>query len=638
MVLWTAVLWGRPAGAITQPPHDEALHGIVCSDCHVPYAGVNDPAVSSGTADAGFGAISLTDTTKSWTPSEWVDGVVTFLSGANEGEFRTIESNTENTITWALPLPASLAVGDGYRIGKTTYEDIETRCKSCHNPTGSASSMPNVGLHVVRGGTVVGCGKCHDPHNVDPNSGQGQDLIRVDVRWPTANNPTQYPAASNPFITGTPSFQGICETCHTMTAYHRNRAEGDHSHNAATPCTSCHRHEKGFQGGDCVSCHGTAQDNGDGVPVGGRRAVVGEFPLGDAHAHYGAELDNASCAICHSQSTHMDGYVDLIDPDDENTTYRFVSWADLADDPDVSNFCMGCHDEDGASRLTTPFDPFGNGNVPPDVAERFKGTLQWEEQYGDACFGTEGTGRRVNAHHDVSSADQTWSSAKVECLNCHGAHAASGSQPIADPFNPTTPWAGTLNEFCLSCHDGGNGPTDPDFPPGVTGPSVALRGLDTCAYKGVPWYVDYTWTFSAHGPDSKRGWDGYSGAPAHDLDCTVCHDAHGSYTASNPSGNPYMIRDQVNGTPFEDDGTRTGGFFGPPWDTFGTMRDVVVTVSGQNVGWGASNGLCSTCHAGWESAYSWHSYCDACQTCHGHGQAWGNGDLGPSPDDSTPCP
>jgi hypothetical protein len=150
----------------------------------------------------------------------------------------------------------------------------------------------------------------------------------------------------------------------------------------------------------------------------------------------------------------------------------------------------------------------------------------------------------------------------------------------------------------------------------------------------APWWVDYTWNHSVHGPDSKRYWEGYPNLPGSDavLDCTVCHDPHGSYTATNPMGNPYMIRDFVDGSSFIDDGNR------PTPSTWiavpGDAREVVVPVSGTNV---ALENLCSVCHATWESAYSWHSYCNSCITCHGHGQSWNDYDWGPGNDDHTNC-
>jgi hypothetical protein len=40
----------------------------------------------------------------------------------------------------------------------------------------------------------------------------------------------------------------------------------------------------------------------------------------------------------------------------------------------------------------------------------------------------------------------------------------------------------------------------------------------------------------------------------------------------------------VDGTPYIDDGSRTGGFNGPPWNTSGVIRnDVQVTISGITV-------------------------------------------------------
>jgi hypothetical protein len=329
--------------------------------------------------------------------------------------------------------------------------------------------------------------------------------------------------------------------------------------------------------------------------------------------------------------------VELLDPDTA-AVYRFVQPEDLAGDPDVSSFCAACHDADGAQRLPSPADPFADGQPPPDVAAKFQGTLQWLEEYGDICVGTEGTLRAVNSHHDVSDSDQAFSGAKLECLHCHGAHTSSSTQPLVDPYQPTTPWAGTDNDFCLSCHGGGAGPADPQFPPGVSGPTVPLRGIDSCDYQDPMWYVDYRWTHSAHGPNSKRGWLGYSGGPAYDLDCMVCHDPHGSWTPVNPAGNPYLIRDFVDGTGYVDDGTRLGGFNGPPWNTFGTARPVEVGISGLTVDWGGAAGLCNVCHGDWLNAQNFfHESCTACQVCHAHGAAWNEADWEDF-DDDTPCP
>lgn len=539
----------------------------------------------------------------------------------------------------------------------------EALCQVCHNPTGQAAALSDVAMHTVNGGaTVVDCGSCHDVHfaqtTTDTHAGgttaPNIRLVRGDTGAyvPGALEPAIFQASPEhlAFAQGNAPYNGICQSCHTATAHHRNDASSDHTHGIGAACTNCHEHRTGFAA-SCVGCHGVEQDDGNGIPVGGRRAVMAEFPVGTAHAHMrGSTPAGDDCLVCHSMATHKDGVVDLLNPD-TGELLSFVTTDDLTSDPDLSDFCAACHDSDGAARLATPLDPFGGGNAPPEVASRFGGTLQWNELYGDECFGGEGTGRPGNSHHDISDADQAYSGARIECTSCHGAHAASAEVPLADPQAPTVPWTGTVSSHCLACHEGGAGPLDPGAPPGVVFPTVgvdpagqlctsgptctpqsALRPIDSCDYTFGPWYSDYTWTHDAHGIDSKRGWNGYSGAPGAVLDCTVCHDPHGSTTAQNLPGNPYMIRDTVDGTPFIDDGVRQGKqWLGPPWTTTGVVRDVRLTVtpagSWNTVNWGSSTGLCSTCHQSWEAAYSWHSFCGGCQTCHGHGQAFGATDF-----------
>jgi len=512
-----------------------------------------------------------------------------------------------------------------------------------------------------------------------------------------------------------------CSACHDIDRMRNQDGTIALDLDTTTVCLTCHTdtspslaelkagwYDPNFTLG-CLSCHAVLQDNGDGIPAAGRRAVAGEFPPNNGHAHYGAQLDDAACLVCHDQTTHTDGYVDLLDPDG-GPGFRFVTPADLAGDPDLSDFCMACHDSDGATRLALPFDPFGNGNRPPDVRTLFSGTLQWYEWYGDFCFGYEGTKRPGNSHHDVSDADQAFSGAKIECLDCHGVHTAAAGQPVVDPFATTTPWQGSVNAFCLQCHAGGT-PNDPGWPTGVWGPGYyrshppgepcdsdgdgvvdsgyvwdcgdrciveadarsvigdsscndgysnfdlrcdafqndggdcgpeplldgysLLNGIDSCGfYSQAPWHNDITWTHSAHGGDSKRGWAGYvqnPPAPAYELDCIACHDPHGSATAANPAGNPYMIRDYVDGTVFIDDGSRPGNHYQQP----GTAGEVVIPVTADGPVMAA---LCEKCHADWQNAYDWHSFCTACISCHAHGGAFGGNDWGDAPNDVQWCP
>lgn len=303
--------------AANQPPHDEAS-GTTCADCHIPYAGLNDPATSQGSANTGSNTTQLIDTTKSWTTNVWVDGIITFTSGVNQGQYRTITENTADTIVWADPLGNTLSDGDTYRLGKTTNEDVENKCKSCHNPTGRASSMPDVGMHIVNAGTTtVSCGKCHDPHNITTNSGQGNALIREAVRWPSSMAPTVFPSGgSSPLISGSPNYNGICETCHTDTAYHRNNASGDHEHNSATNCTeTCHLHEKGFIA-SCDSCHDAPPATGAHLRhFAGSIQQVGWGDVGITQDHASAPTTDYifGCGNCHplDPAQHQNGTVNV---------------------------------------------------------------------------------------------------------------------------------------------------------------------------------------------------------------------------------------------------------------------------------------------------------------------------------------
>ena len=515
-------------------------------------------------------------------------------------------------------------------VGPGDWDSLNA-CSACHNVHGAAGIEGSTNEAMIRDGTLAGRPGGYGFSYVVEDTGAGG-----------------YPMVTSTGATASNSVGSIFRYNTEI----NSMCGGSSCHDNPAPPTGSSYNATGYSWGTyleyyrpwqnrvgCTTCHDKAADNGDGVPPGGRRAVIGEFPAGDAHAHYGAQVDDDDCLVCHSVATHTDGHVELVDPDD-GSIYRFVQPADLTSDPDLSDFCAGCHDADGATNLPAPLDPFGGGNVPPDVASKFLGTLQWYEEYEDTCFpGPYGTQRAVNSHHDISDADQSFSGAGIECLACHGAHTSSASQPINNPFSTLVPWSSDDNSFCLACHAGGAGPTDPGLPPGVTGPTIATRGIDSCNYQEANWNVYYDWTHSAHGLTSKRGWNGYSGGPDYVLACMDCHDPHGSYTPTNTAGNPYLIRDVVDGTAYIDDGCRYTSYTGPPWNTYGTARAVVVDIGPSDVGWGGSDGLCAVCHVEWLNTFGsdwFHDLCYSCQTCHGHGRSWGEHDF-QDDDDNEPC-
>jgi cysteine-rich repeat protein len=419
--------------------------------------------------------------------------------------------------------------------------------------------------------------------------------------------------------------------------------------------------------GDCLPCHTTVRVDLDGVPPNGRRAVGLELPQGTVHGHLSQDPPSSQdCLVCHATTNHQTGTVELLDPDDGQVV-SFVNASELSSDPDLSTFCMHCHDADGARRLSRPFDPFGTGLAPTDVATKFSGTLRWLEWYGGSeYFNGEGTWRVVNSHHDISDADQAENGSKLECLSCHSAHGPSDKQSLVDPYSPLAPWSKSENEFCLACHAGGATQADSGMPSSVSRPTVtvdvngvpcvpdgascstvvpALRPLDTCDYQTLPWYVSYRWQTSAHGLGSKRGWlPYYSGAPSYELPCRACHDPHGSATANNPKGNPYAIRDWVDGTSYVDDGSLRGSWLGPAWTTYGTAREVVIKVEEGEPPppWGKGYSkvdlepLCGTCHSQIDP-FHFHDV-GPCLSCHGHGQPADSYDFGwPIYSGCAPC-
>jgi predicted CXXCH cytochrome family protein len=501
-------------------------------------------------------------------------------------------------------------------------------CNSCHDAQGSLVSLA-MGQDFITGGDCTSCHTSTWEATHTPNVPSHGSLVQVATSsCASCHDDTLVSAATN-------THNG-CSSCHAADGSPRSLAIGKFLF-VGGDCTSCHAVTWDRDHAiSCLSCHDQIQDNLDGIPAAGRRAVGTEFPSGTTHAHLASqtEITNADCLVCHHLANHTDSWVKLLDADSGNL-YAFQQAADLSADPDLSTFCLSCHDQDGAVRLAEPSDPFGNGNPPPDTASRFLGTLEWQELHGDMCFGSEGSLRYVNSHHDLSNADQANSGAKLECLNCHSAHSAADTQILADPFNPLTPWTGGLNGFCLTCHNGGDAVDSVILPEGVAMGMVtdangfqvnALGGMDSCSYNREPWWVDVRVTSTAHLGGSKRGWAAYSSAPEYAMECTVCHDPHGSYSPSNPAGNPYAIRDNVDGSAYVDDGARTAGFNGPPWTTFGVNQQVVLTPTAENLD---LRNLCATCHSAWEAAYSWHAYdCTGCLNCHSHGAAWDSNDWG----------
>ncbi|MBL1215959.1 MAG: hypothetical protein D8M59_00520 [Planctomycetes bacterium] len=472
----------------------------------------------------------------------------------------------------------------------TNMEDVELLCLTCHGPGGPSELKAEA--HHNRDGSrfdpfSMTCTQCHDPHdslenwlggmNVKmvgtvqdkwswpwlaqldtPNSGV-RDVV-FESRGSSEGEPTLHSFADGD-EDGNGYYDGVCESCHTMTNFHTNSGSGIYHYTGAT-CTGCHTHESGFtpQWGNCTDCHSAAQ--------GDRREVVSEFRLSSHHVH-SLELDPADCLVCHDTSQHMGGQVRLNNVD---TADVIPLTGDPAADPTeavkLESFCLACHDADGANGNA----PFTDGKMPVAVdsllwdgsSHRAGGSAGPMTCFGDGeTFGCHASGHGSNknmilapadasqppingdplreeegmcytchdadgpavtdvsamfqktSRHAVSSLDQG-NGAKVECVNCHNPHYATSAEVLADPDDTDVLWGGTGVSFCLTCHDDAP-PADVSFPPNSNG-----TGYDKSYFVGTTHATEV-------GPEA----------------CRHCHDAHGAdYMFLMPR--KYMMNDNNN--------------------------------------------------------------------------------------------
>lgn len=369
----------------------------------------------------------------------------------------------------------ALGIGD-LGISKARFDAQELLCKSCHNPTGQASTMSDVGLHVVEGGaTIVDCGSCHsvhfpqltsDPVHTGGVEAENLSLIRGDTAKyvPGAVEPAIFHVAPDDFVFETAPYNGICQTCHQDTAYFRNDGSAPMTHGGGADCGSCHGHSAGFPG-TCTTCHSSAQDNGDGIPAAGRRGLAGELDVGIAHSHKGGlVIGDADCAVCHSGATHADGMLDLVNADD-GSLVTFETLKTIGSPP-VDAFCGSCHDADGAAGATNPMDPFGSGHAPADVYAEYIGSGH-ADTAGQAFTYSSATGvncakcHTQNGFLDFLGADGTASGTvesaaqlgtTVSCTTCHNAVTPTLTS-VTFPSGVQVTGLGP-EALCMQCHQG----------------------------------------------------------------------------------------------------------------------------------------------------------------------------------------
>jgi hypothetical protein len=367
-----------------------------------------------------------------------------------------VECTTCHSPHYADSGGANSGVGDGY-ILRTTNDD--NLCKACH------TYEDHMGQ---------GCRTCHRPH--DPSR---TNIFLIDGSVTTPNSGTRSvlfvaETGANSFADGDSNYDGICEVCHTTTAYHRNNSSGDHQHMAAANCTDCHRHEDAFIPPSCMECHNSPQDNGDGIPPGGRRAIVAEFGETSHHLQ-SATLDKADCRVCHDMTRHMQGRVRLVDRDNPGTVYELTNrpMDDPAEAAKIVPFCLNCHDGDGDR-------PFTDGRTAPYVDANLWNAAA-HKLGGD-------TGTPLSCMGDGSN------------FGCHATGHGSSNIKLLNASSGTS-----LEGFCFNCHTDGRITNN-----ALSGPGLADDIQQAFSYSQKH---DIGTNFSVNGKTFT-------------LQCTTCHNPH----------------------------------------------------------------------------------------------------------------
>lgn len=309
---------------------------------------------------------------------------------------------------------------------------VDANCTNCHIERGTRRLVSHEGLS---------CTTCHYAHETGSNNIL---LIRDNITTPTLGIKsvvfTGNTTAAN-YGDGTTPFNGVCEVCHTTAVDHYQSASGGTADARHLPspqkCVNCHPHNQGFSPQtDCFACHNAVTDKPGIGPAGGRRQIVdnlgngtgtgGDFKM-TSHHFLGSIPTINDCLLCHYMGDHKKGTVKLLDPDQG---YLSVITYNPANKASVDDFCLNCHDANGAGGDLTPF----SDNVTVPVVDK---TMWLASAHKGKPYG---------------------------CMDCHDNGHGSTKRNMLGPYNYSGTGTGTdvTNEeegFCLTCHGSGGAAT-----------------------------------------------------------------------------------------------------------------------------------------------------------------------------------
>jgi hypothetical protein len=462
--------------------------------------------------------------------------------------------------------------------------DGRVECLTCHAPhnadSGGANGGDGDGM-LLRTGDGALCAACHTQHPAHAPSGPWQPTC-VDC-----HDPHDPPNANLSFVAqevnGTPmtfvdndlgandlsdfihsnhapaSYDGMCEVCHTATAFHSNTADGDHSHFSDMLCTDCHPHSEGFMpiSGACTSCHGYPPDGTAFPNTAGAHETHMTAPEGpgitDCFVCHAALVDgdhlNNLASFASGVDTNGNGNIDLDETDVCDTchspdgpfdgaTEAIANWASSA-----SVSCEGCHDNGTSVVQGVSAPPVAGDNVTWGYYATGHGrnhVMTCDVCHDNAAPHFDGVARTYSAASDNYQAG-------FRLKDVGGLPPLEIPQVQPDTVNPYDD--PPLWELCLSCHDRYALLGGPTAPPGPyysaefrtnfrSDASVIIPdGLGTdIAPHSMTGAVDFNSHYThVLGPPQYYDSD-HDGTVDSYGSCVACHNVHGGTS-------PVMVRD-----------------------------------------------------------------------------------------------
>lgn len=522
-----------------------------CTYCHFANYQPSDcvRCHSNNNAPYGDGTAPLVSTHKNLDCQACHNPHVSLQAAGIAGAYTGITANTPSTgmttLTGVTPTPdVSWAEKTGPERGMILW--IANGTDAQGNPQSASFEIKGIdataGTVVVKGDVPVASG------NFDLRRGQ---LIAKKVTKTAASSyrqgdlPVEFPSQGSTSIfidtvNATPT--GVCQVCHTQTAYWKNDGSAV-THNADKACTQCHKHSSGFLVTGCTACHPGAEPDGAPTVYPDQMALpsTGSETAGQHLIHATDQGYNFPCATCH-YGTGMDRINAPTNPVKGDGIQIGFNWGTFKGYLTSYN---GQSTVDGvaphASYVGTNYTTVTNTGAVGD------GSLTCSNVY---CH-SDGTALRRGCATAMPNTSPAWDGSSVDpqgdtvkCNNCHG--YTTGLTNIISTGKHTT-HVQSLNIPCYACHGdtvsaGGNGEVSTDKVSVLTNKTnhanavYNIKGSGT--YYGTPLLLDSA-IISGTGnwnPTTKN--------------CTVtCHNYQRNWTANDTGSCPDPCVGLINDNP-----------------------------------------------------------------------------------------